>query len=307
MDQLRSLRVFAEVVSRGSFAAAARALDLAPSVATRAVADLESHLGARLLNRSSRRLELTEIGQACLEKAQTALAEIDDMAAVAGVAVRDPAGTLRVKCPPAFSVHQLAPLLPGFRARYPHVQFEISAHQPVETADPAFDVSIVTVGQQPLEGEFIVRPLAKSAFILCATPGWLALNGKPLAPEQLLGHDAILPQVAAVRRALTLHRRDERIELPINARAIVTSHLDTIFAAALAGLGIAGLPSFVASAALRDGRLERILPDWTGGDLRIYAAMPSRKHLPARTRAWVGYLVERVGGDIDRDPWMQAT
>jgi DNA-binding transcriptional LysR family regulator len=214
MDQLRSLRVFARVIAEGSFAGAARALDLAPAVVTRAVAELEEHLGARLLNRTTRRLALTEIGEAYLERARRILRELDDADALAGASTKQLRGSLRVLSPPAFAVHQLARHLPRFRAKYPQVGLEVTAPGPVDMADENFDVSIVSVGQQPLQGDFIARRLARSAF-----------------------------------------------------------------------------------------RLERVLPQWRGVSLTVYAATPTRKHVPARTKAFVDFLVQTFGGS-DSDPWL---
>ena len=311
MDQLRALRILSKVVAEGSFAAAARTLDLAPAVVTRAVADLEQHLGARLLNRSTRSLALTEIGETYLLRANTILAQLDEADALAGNATRQPSGNLRVLCPPAFAVHQLAAALPDFHRRYPHISLEIAAPGPVDVADENFDVSILSIGQQGLQGDFVVRPLASSRFIICAAPGYLAEHGCPQTPEDLLTHHGLLPAVSALRRELTLYRQDsasataDSVTLPLPAAVLSTQQIELILAAALAGLGVAGLPSFVAAHALREGRLRRVLPDWHGTTLNLYAAMPTRKHVPARTRAFVDFLVERFGGDL-LDPWLPA-
>lgn len=313
MDQLRSLRVFDRVIAERSFAGAARALDLAPAVVTRAVAELEAHLGARLLNRSTRRLALTDIGADYLQRARRILAELDDADALAGASTRQPRGSLRVLCPPAFAVHQLAQHLPRFRASYPQVALEVAAPGPVDMADENFDVSIVSVGQQGLQGDFIARRLARSAFVICAAPAYLARRGRPTHPDDLLQHEAVLPAVSAVRRELTLYRSASAaddaaasvVTIPTPPAALSTSHIDLMLAATLAGLGIAGLPSFVVDQALRDGRLERVLPQWRGLSLTLYAAVPTRQHLPARTRALVEFLVQTFGGS-DHDPWLPA-
>ncbi len=308
MDQLRAIRVFLRVVGEGSFAGAARALDLAPAVVTRAVADLEAHLGARLLQRTTRRIALTDAGATYRDRLQRIVAELDDADAAAGESTRDPGGTLRVLCPPAFAAHQLAVRLPEFRQHCPRVGIELTASGPVETADESFDISIVSVGVQPLSGDFVARPLARSAFVVCAAPAYLERRGRPETPDDLLQHDGVLPAVAALRRELTLYREGAGkeslpVSIPLPAAALVTAHLDTLLAAALAGLGIAGLPSFVASAALRDGRLERVLPGWRGVSLALHVALPTRRHVPARTRAFVDFLVQAFGGE-DRDPWL---
>lgn len=313
MDQLRSLRVFVRVVAEGSFAAAARALELAPAVVTRSVAELEQHLGVRLLNRTTRRIALTDIGSTYLANAQRVLDELDAADALAGSSTRHPRGLLRVLCPPAFAAHQLARHLPAFRAAYPQLGLEVCTPRSVETADDAFDVSIVSVGLRGLQGDFVARPLARSAFLICASPEYVARRGRPLQPDDLLQHDAILPAVGAVRREVTLYRCSpaarrgaaHSVTLPLPRAALTTPHVDMMLAAAVSGLGVAGLPSFVADAALRDGRLERLLPDWRGVTLALYAAMPTRKHVPARSRVFVDFLV-RTFGPADLDPWVSA-
>lgn len=311
MDQLRALRVFVQVIAEGSFAGAARVLDLAPAVVTRAVADLEDHLGARLLNRTTRRLALTEVGEDYLERAKRVLAELGDADALAGAVNKSPSGTLRVLCPPAFASHQLVRHLPVFRQRFPGIQLELSAAGPVEAADENFDVSILSIGQQPLQGDFVVRPLASSTFIICAAPAYLKRCGQPHQPEDLQQHDGLLPDVAAVRRELTLFREARgttgatRRTLKVSLRppVISTGQLEVLYAAAVTGMGVAGLPTFMAADALRDGRLVRLLPDWHGGALQLYAAMPTRKHVPARTRAFMDFLIASFGGGQD-DPWL---
>lgn len=310
MDQLRALRIYAQVVAEGSFAGAARAMGLAPAVVTRAIADLEEHVGARLLNRSSRSLALTDIGDTYLQRVTQVLAGLDDADALAGAASRAPKGSLRVLCPPAFAVHQLARHLPRFHQAYPRVHLEISTPGPVHAADDNFDVSILSIGQQPLQGDFVVRPLACSSFIVCASPDYLKRKGCPREPQELAGHQGLLPAVSAVRRELTLYREAperhagavNKVSLPMEPAVLSTTQIDLILAAALAGLGLAGLPSFVAEQALLDGRLQRVLPQWRGTTLTLYAAMPTRRQVPARTRAFIDFLVASFGGK-EEDPW----
>lgn len=312
MDQLRAVRVFLKVVAAGSFAGAARALDLAPAVVTRVIADLEAHLGTRLLQRTTRRIALTDAGAAYRERVLHIVAALDDADAEAGQSSLRPGGTLRVLCPPAFAAHQLAALLPRFRERFPRLAVELTASGAVEAADENFDVSIVSVGAQPMTGDFVARPLARSAFVVCASPAYLQRRGRPEVPDDLLQHEAVLPAVTALRRELTLFDEDKDkgkgkgqtpVSIPLPAAALASTHLDTLLAAAVAGLGIAGLPSFVAAAALHDGRLERVLPAWRGVSLALHVAMPTRRHVPARTRAFVDFLVQAFGGE-DRDPWL---
>lgn len=313
MDQLRSMKVFARVCDEGGFAKAARALDMAPPVVTRLVAELENHLGARLLNRTTRSLALTDIGEQYLQKVRSILVDIEEAEALASAATKVPRGHLRLLCPPAVAVHQLAKHLPRFRAEVPQVTVEIVSPGPVDTVDEAFDITIFVRRDAP-DGEFIARRLARTEVVVCASPDYLGRRGHPRHPSDLREHDAILPPISSVQRGLTFYRGpmtadapgSEQYTLPAGRLpALGTTHVDTMYAAALAGLGIAGLPSYVIEDALVEHALERVLPEWRLFDMTLWAGMPSRQHLPARTRAFLDFLLHIFGGE-DSDPWLAA-
>ncbi len=304
------MRVFSRVIDACSFAGASRELNLSPAVVTRLVADLEEHLGARLINRTTRRLALTDIGELYLERVRLILTEVEEAEALASTASSEPRGHLRVLSPPAFAVHQLAKHLPAFHEQYPKVTIELSAPGPVESIDETFDVTILSVARRALDGDFIARRLARSEVIACASPAYLDQRGRPQHPRDLEKHDAMLPTFL---RDVTFRRgvfgddepEGETHSLVPTRPVLGTTHIDMLYAAALHGLGIAGLPSFVAEDALLEHALERVLPEWRLFNATIYAAMPTRKHVPARTRAFVDFLVKVFGGE-DRDPWLSA-
>jgi DNA-binding transcriptional LysR family regulator len=310
MDRLHSMRVFSRVIEQGSFARAARELNLSPAVVTRLVADLEEHLGARLINRTTRRLSLTDTGELYLERVRHILTEVDEAEALATAATSEPRGHLRVLCPPAFAVHQIAKHLPTFRAQYPRVTLELSVPGAVDGVDENFDVTILTEGRRPLDGSFVARRLARSEVIACASPEYLDQRGRPQHPSELVNHDSMVPSFL---REVVWHRgpwgddepQGESVTLVPRHSVLSTVHTDTMYAAALAGLGITGLPSFVAEDALLENALERVLPQWHLLTTTLYAGMPTRKHVPARTRAFVDFLVATFGGE-DRDPWLIA-
>jgi DNA-binding transcriptional LysR family regulator len=310
MDRLHSMRVFARVIEQGSFAGAARELNLSPAVVTRLVADLEEHLGARLINRTTRRLSLTDIGERYLERVHHVLTEIEEAESLASDATAQPPGHLRVLCSPAFAVHQIAKHLPRFRAQYPQVTLDLAAPGPVETVDENYDVSILTEGRRPLDGSFIARRLACTEVVLCASPEYLDRRGRPTHPNELLQHDAMVP---AFVREMAFHHgpwgddesAGETVTIAPGRAALSTIHIDTMYAAALAGMGVTGLPSYVAEDALLENALERVLPEWGLMRFTLYAGMPTRKYVPARTRAFVDFLVQTFGGGED-DPWLLA-
>lgn len=305
------MRVFARVVDEGSFTAAARTLELAPAIVTRAVAELEQELGARLLHRTTRRLALTEIGTAYLERVRQILADIDDAAAMAGARTHELRGTVRLLVPPAVAVHQIAKHLPRLHERHPELSLEVDALAPVEAASEAFDLSIVW-SIEPLRGEYVARRLARTETVLCATPDYLDRRGRPSHPVGLAQHDALTPPIRELQRGFEFVRRGtpastppERFVFRPQRTPLSTAHVDTNYAAALAGLGVAALPSFVVADALSEHALEWVLPEWQLFGSSLWATMPTRKHVPARTRAVLDFLLEVFGGQ-DEDPWLTA-
>lgn len=311
MDQLKALRVFVRVIDDGSFAGAARSLDLAPAVVTRLVAELEEHLGARLINRTTRRLALTEVGEAYLERARRILAEVEEAEALASASTNEPRGHVRVLLPPAIAVHQLSKHLARFRQQYPHITIELHSPGPVETLDEAYDITILS-SRYPLEGDFVARRLARTEVIMCASPEYLDRRGRPRHPRELKGHDSIRPPMPDLQKGIVFLRGGhddaavhETFTGVPDRPVLCSSSIDTNYASTLHGVGIAGLPSFVIGDALLEGALERVLPEWRLFSFTIWAAMPTRKFVPARTRAFMDFLLSVFGGE-DRDPWLTA-
>ena len=309
MDQLRAMRVFSRVIDAGGFAKAASAMDIAPAVATRLVAELEEHLGARLINRTTRRLALTDVGEEYLERVRNILSEVDDAETVAGIATAEARGRLSVLVPPGFAVHQLAKHLPRFRVLHPKVSLELTVMSSVETPDENHDVTIIAQRSKPIEGAFIARRIATAEVVLCATPEYLDKHGRPKHPRDLIHHDTLMPIPPSEHRELTFKPawgggNPEVVEMK-KLPSLMTTHIDTLYAAALAGLGVIGLPSFVAEDALMEHALERVLPQWHMQTVTLFAAMPTRKHVPMRTRAFVDFLLATFGQN-DRDPWLAA-
>ncbi len=309
MDQLRAMKTFARVVDEGGFAKAARALDMAPPVVTRLVAELEDHLGARLLNRSTRSLSLTEVGEQYLEKVRAILLELDEADALASAATREVRGHVRVLCPPAIAIHQLAKHLPRLRALHPQLTVEIHSPGAVDTVDEGYDLTLFSRRTAP-DGDFIARRLARTEVVVCAAPEYLDRRGRPQHPSELAAHDTIVPPASTMERGITFYAGEgtalHSYTLPRRRHpTLATALIDTAYAAALAGLGIAGLPSYVIEDALMEQALERVMPEWRLFDMTLWAGIPTRRHLPARTRAFLDFLLEVFGGE-DRDPWLAA-
>lgn len=305
MDQLKAMRTFVRVIDEGSFAAAARALDIAPAVATRTIADLEAHLGARLMTRTTRSLALTDIGRRYLERARAILRDIDDAGALVSAAHAEPNGLVRVVAPAGFAVQQIGPRLARFHALHPKITVELTLHDRVETPEDDQDVSIV-VTREALDGDYVARRLARSELVACAQPALLERLGRPQHPDDLATLPVLVPG-GKQWRTLTFVRRDggESVTVTPAAPVLSTDANALNLAGALVGLGITGVPSYLVDADLRAGRLEPVLPDWRLFDVAIWACMPSRKQVPASTRAFMDFLVAEFGGE-DRDPWRVA-
>lgn len=314
MDHLKSMRIFVRILEEGGLASAARALDLAPAVVTRALSDLEAHLGVRLINRTTRRLALTEIGQQYLERTRATLADIDATESLVRSAHTEPRGTVRLRAPTSFAIHQLAKHLPRFHAMFPSVTVDVSTTGAPGDVDEGHDITILW-RHRPLEGEFIARRLARSEVILCASPDYLDRRGRPTHPRELADHAVLLPPTTLGRQGeLGFYRdapaggHDDAAEFIFKDKAhapMTTLNADLAYAGALAGLGICSLPSFVIEDAVSERALERVLPQWRLCDATIWACMPSRKHVPTRTRALLDFLVAAFGG-AEHDPWLAA-
>ncbi len=307
MDQLRAMRAFAKVVELGSFTKAADALDSAPAVVTRLVADLEEQLKVRLLNRTTRSVTLTQAGERYLEHVQRILVDVEEADTAASFETAEPEGTIRVLCTPGFATHQLAKYLPRFRERYPKLIIELTVQNIVTTADDNHDVSILSLIQPLTVGSFVARVLAQSEITLCASKKYLDRYGRPQHPRDLVHHEMLLPYTPQGRNETLFSARNPSAEektylVPPPTMALSTTHFDMLHHAAMHGMGIGALATFMSHDALVRGEVEIVLSDWRIFTLHIYAAMPSRKYIPARTRAFLDFLIESFGGK-ETDPW----
>lgn len=308
MDRIQAMTVFCRVVDCQGFAAAARELDLSPSVVTRLINELEAHLGVRLLNRTTRTLVLTAAGERYLEKARKLLRDLEDIEGEATSTTTDPSGRLKVQVPPAFAAHQLARVLPAFLARFPRISIELVAPNVAESIDDSFDLCIVVSTSGQLDGQFVARRLTCSHIIACAAPGFLDRHGRPDHPGDYtalsLVHPAYVHEMTFKPEREALRATPHGAVTVVPAPAVMlSSHIDTLYAAALAGLGASGFPSYVVDEALKQGRLERVLPGWSLSVLHLFATYPSRRYMPMRTRVFLDFLIETFGGE-EQDPWL---
>lgn len=293
MDRFEEMRVYLAVADAGSFAAAADQLAMSRPAVSRHVAQLESRLGVRLIQRTTRRLSLTSEGESFLARARDLLAGVEAAEAEAGARSAEPTGRVRVNVPVTFGVLHLAPLWPRFRARHPGVRFDITlSDRQVDLVDEGFDLA-VRIAALP-DSTLVSRQLASTRMVLCASPGYLRRRGRPRHPRELAGHDVIAYSYWSPRDEWTLRGpagEEARVRVDPVLRA---NNGDTCLAAARAGQGLTLQPSFLAGPDLADGRLVEVLPRWQAGALGIHAVYPSRRHLLPKTRLLVDFLAEAL-------------
>lgn len=288
------MRVFEHVALEGSFAAAARKLDLSPAVATRLVADLEQYLGVRLLQRTTRRLSLTSAGEDYLVRLRQILGDIEEAEAAAHAHSREVSGTVRVLALTALATHVIAPAIGTFQRRYPKVHVDIHAEDFAEPEVDDYDLTLVTSHLQ-MPGTVIVRPVLETEAVLCASPEYLHRHGEPATVEDLRAHRFIRVRLSGLRpRPMTLMDPDGRQVEAAGEVIATTNHTDAVLRATLDGAGLSSQSVPVLAPYLKTGQLRRVLAPWSTDRFSVLAALPSRKFLPARTRAFLDHLVEQA-------------
>lgn len=296
MDRLLSMRVFERVVDEGGFAAAARSLNMSAPVVTRLIADLEEHLGTRLLQRTTRRQSLTEAGESYLSRVRNILQDIDEAHAVTSAHTQELAGTLRLHAPPVLASYVLAPLLASFHQRFPKIVVDIEVETVSEPPIEDYDITLLGTDDQ-FDGDVVARKVIESEAILVASPDYIQRRGHPQAPQDLATHDCLRLKLPGGRqRLLRLWSMAEagRVEEVEIKPVLSANHTDTLLRAALDGGGITSVSLDVVAPYLMRGDLVRVLNPWITGKLAMYAALPSRKFIPQRTRVFLDHLVEQT-------------
>lgn len=292
MDRLTALQVFAEVARRGSFTDAAEALDLSRAKVTRYVAELEQWLGARLLQRSTRRLALTEAGHAALVRHAQVQEILDDLQASAADKDGVPRGLIRITASTSFAQMHLAAALADFRQRYPQVQIDLLAgDRTFNLIEDKIDLAIRTTNN-PDPG-LVARRLGVCRSVLCASPEYLARAGMPQHPQALEQHVTLTYSYFG-KSHWRMSYAGEEISVPVGG-AFSANEVGVLLAACEAGAGITMLPTYLAASAMAAGRLLPVLPQWQLESLAIYALYVSRRHIPSTLRCLLDYLAGRFG------------
>jgi DNA-binding transcriptional LysR family regulator len=292
---LNEIAVFTRVVQAGSFTAAARQLGMPKSTVSRKISDLEARLDARLLQRTTRKLSLTDAGRTYFDYGVRIVGEIEAAENAVGSLQDEPRGLLRITVGP--SSQWIAAIIADFMTRNPEVQLEVlSTGRTVDLVDERFDVAI-RAGALP-DSSLVARPLAQVNWLLAATPAYLKKNRRPRTPAELADHACLLFGTGSTAVTLRLERGTETAEVAVSTRLLV-SDFDILHAAASAGLGIALLPAFRCPEELRARRLERVLDGWAPPPIPIHVVYPTARHLSAKVKRFVEFVQQRM----EPPPW----
>lgn len=288
------MKMYAAVVDGGSFAAAAGKLGVSRAMVSKQVQKLEEHLGTRLLNRTTRRISLTETGREFHERSVQILADVEDAEQGAARLTRTARGLLRVTIPLAYGQHRLAAIVGDYALAYPQVKLDIAlSDRKLDLVEDGFDLAI-RIGALP-PSDLVARKIGSERSVVCATPAYLARHGAPQLPSDLAGH-------ACLGYTLTGSGTEWRLEntgdgaiatIAVNG-PIKADNGDILRLAALRDAGLIFQPRFIVASDLAAGRLVPVLPQWQSGELGVHAVYPSRKHLSAKVRTFIDYLAERL-------------
>jgi DNA-binding transcriptional LysR family regulator len=291
LDRWTEIELFVQVAETGSLSRAAEALELSNAAASRHLSALEERLGARLVERNTRRLYLTDTGTEFYARARAILADLKDAESAVNATALNPTGVLRITASLSFSMHHVAPLLREYTQRYPNVQVHVeAANRYLDIIDNNIDVAIRTREYEP-DSNITIRRLAETRRILVAAPRYLAQHGRPASLGDLQRHKLLVYVHANNPNELRFSRAGETSV--VAAHGLLESNDGQILrAAALDGLGILVQPTYIVYDDIVAGRLVPVLDEWDLPRLIINLAYPSRKHLSAKVRTFIDFIAE---------------
>lgn len=304
-NALEEMAIFSRVVAAGSLSSAARELGISPALVSRRLAALEARLGVRLVNRTTRSLNLTVEGARYYDACTRVLAEIQEADAEVSVGRVDPQGALKVALPASFGHRHVAPLVPQFAARYPKVELALSlSDRTVNIMDEGFDLAVAIADLQ--DSSLAARKLAPNRRVVCASPAYLAAHGTPHTPADLAKHNCLTARDFV---------GDWDYKAPDGRPGSVRvkgryccDNWEVLREWALAGLGVALKSTWDVYRELKDGSLVTLLPAYVfHSDVAIYAVYPHRRFLPAKTRVFIEFLAESFGPEPYWDRWAGTT
>lgn len=293
MDRLQGMEAFVRVAELGSFSAAARQMGLSKSAVSKHLTALEECLGVRLINRTTRRLALTEVGLVYLDYCQRIIQEIEEAELTASRHGVEPRGRLKVNAPMSFGILHIAPLLPAFLARYPRIAVELTLNDRiVDLLEEGYDMA-VRIGELA-DSSLIARRLTVARFVCAAGEAYLARAGTPEIPADLTRHNCLRYSYRRQPDGWIFLQGSEKVTVRVSGN-MQANNGDALLAAAREGLGVVYLPDFIVRADLARGRLQPLLTAWQAPEIPIHAVFPPQRHPSAKLRAFVDFLVEQLG------------
>lgn len=293
MDKLDAMNAFVKVVALGSYAEAGRALGMTRSAISKAVMELEQLLGARLLDRTTRRVGPTEAGYAYYEHCVDILARVEETERQVSRLHDEPKGVLKVNAPMSFGVQYLGPAVAAFMSTYPDLKIELTLNDRfIDPIEEGVDVTIRIAAL--VDSSMTARKLAPARRVLVAAPSYLASHGEPSSLDNLEIHRCLNYGHTTTLQRWQLTRGEETIHVAINS-VFCSNNGDVLRAAALAGHGISKLPTFLVGRDIAAGRLRVILQEYPPTDLGIHALYAPNRYLAAKTRVFIDFLVQRFG------------
>lgn len=299
MDHMTALRVFREVVEQGSFAGAARKMNLSPAAVSKNIGELEAHLGTRLLHRTTRRMSNTEAGELYYKEVARVLDDLNEAEALLGPMQQSPRGHLRVTAPMSLALMRLTPRMPEFFEAYPQLSVDLHLDsRRVNIVEEGFDLAI-RVSDGLVDSSLIAKKIMTVDSVVIASPDYLERYGEPSAPADLLNHNCIKFSLSGHVDEWAFRIEDESQTIPIDGRYRATSSF-AVIDAVLGGFGISLLPRIYIEEHIKAGRLKVLLGDWQTNRTTVYAVYPSRRHLPPKVRAFLDFAVEVLREEPDR-------
>lgn len=293
MDRFSSMNIFVKAVELGSFSAAADALNMSPQLVGKHVQSLEQHLGVRLLNRTTRRQHLTEVGSQFYERSRNILAEVEAAEALAAETRAVPRGKLKINAPVTFGINALAPKLPQYLGAHPEVSIELSlSNRMVDLIDEGYD-AVFRIGELSDSG-LIVRRLDPYRLVICAAPGYLRLHGAPSKPDDLKDHECLIFSHTMLRTHWDFDGPDGNVSIPISGRLMVDNG-EALLQAALAGLGIILQPFELIRSSLEAGALMPILPEYSVPTRSLHILYAPDRRITPKLRSFLDFVSSEFG------------
>jgi DNA-binding transcriptional LysR family regulator len=288
MDKLTAMKVFVRVAKSGSFVGGARDFGISRAMATKHIMNLEGSLGIRLFNRTTRSLNLTEVGGAYLERCQQVLSDVEEMEAAVTQLQTEPRGVLKISAPPFIGSSHIAPALAKFLDRHQDLNVELILQgQTRDLIDEGIDIAVFLGALE--DTSLIARKLALSPMVVCGAPAYFDKQGIPKVPKDLLEHSCLVNWAIPPRDHWQFNSPKENIALNVSGR-MHANVADPIRVAAINGSGIIMLPNYIVGADIEAGRLQVILQDYPLSPLEIHAVYPHRKYLSAKVRQFLDFL-----------------